>query len=228
MITLHQYPGAFNLKSLSPFCIKVEFFLKVAKIPYEVVVELNPARGPKGKMPFIVDKEVKIADSSFILHHLMIDELRILDPVEEAQAVAFKTMIEEGLYFVLLYSRWIDEKGYKVIQREFIPLFPRFIGRLFLALIRRNLIKEAKAQGVGRHTAEEVYRLGHDQIIALATFLGDKEFFFQNKLTYFDATSFSFLQTILLQPIDSPLKIVVQKQSNLCDYVNRLEKLFST
>lgn len=225
MITLHQYPQAFNLSSLSPFCIKVEFYLKVAKIPYQVQFERNPARGPKSKMPFIVDRGLTIADSSFILEHLMREELQITDPVAEAQALAFKTMIEEGLYFILLYSRWIDSTGYKIIQNEFIPLFPPLIGRPFLSLIRRNLIRQARAQGLGRHSSDEVYALGKKQIAALATFLGDNKFFFQNKLTYFDATSFAFLNTILSQPIESPLKISLRSHSNLCAYVKRMEEL---
>ena len=225
MITLHQYPAAFNLSSLSPFCIKVEFYLKAAKIPYQIQVERNPARGPKGKMPFIVDANQTIADSSFILEHLMTEEFQITDPLEEAQAVAFKTMIEESLYFILLYSRWVDEAGYKIIQNEFIPLFPPLIGRPFLAFIRSNLTRQAKAQGLGRHSVAEVYALGEKQLAALSTLLGDKNYFFQNKLTYFDATSFAFLHTILEQPIESPLKIALRQHTNLCDYVKRMNEL---
>lgn len=227
MITLHQYPPAFNLSSLSPFCIKVEAFLKMAGLPYEVKEERNPARGPKGKMPFITDGAKTIADSSFILDHLMekydLSHLRVSAP----EALAFKAMIEESLYFSLLYSRWIDPAGHKVIQDEFTPLFPMFIGKPFLKYIRRNLKHQALAQGLGRHSQEEVYRIGRQQIAALATYLGEKKFFFEERFTSFDATSFAFLLTILNQPIASPLQVEVLSHKNLCDYVLRLEELCS-
>ena len=225
MITLHQYPPAFNLPSLSPFCIKVEFFLKAAKLPYQVKVERNPARGPKGKMPFIQHDGLSIADSSFIVDYLIekfsLDDFRVNDP----EAIAFKVMIEESLYFILLYSRWIDEEGFKTVQDEFIPLFPPFVGKPFLNYIKSNLTRQAKAQGLGRHTKEEVYKIAELQVVALAKFLSEKEFFFSEKLTCFDATTYAFLSTIIKQPIESKLKQDVLKHKNLCDYVRRLDTI---
>ena len=61
-------------------------------------------------------------------------------------------------------------------------------------------------------------------------FGGDKyiksaNYFFENKLTVFDSTSYAFLSTILKQPIESPLKLAVLNRSNLCDYVTRLDPI---
>jgi glutathione S-transferase len=227
MITLHQYPEAFGLSSLSPFCIKVEFFLKVANLPYKNHVEVNPSKGPKGKMPFINVEGKKIPDSSFIIDYLLdkhsLKDLEIKDPAAQAQAIAFKSMIEDALYFGLLYSRWVDPVGFKRMKSEFKSMFPPFIGGPFLEFIRRNLIKQSRAQGLGRHSAEEVYAISEKQISALAALLGENEFFFENKVTYFDATSYAFLATILKQPIDSPIKKAILSHQNLCDYVDRLD-----
>ncbi|WPU63557.1 glutathione S-transferase family protein [Peredibacter starrii] len=227
MIVLHQYPPSFKLPSLSPFCIKVEFFLKLAKLPYKVHVERNPSRGPKGKMPFIEDGKI-IADSSYILDHLVknyhLFHLEIQCPLQKAQSLAFKTMIEESLYFVLLYSRWIDPEGYIVIENEFVPLLPPLIGRPFLTYLKKNLTKQAYEQGMGRHTKDEVYEIGAKHLMALSLLLGEKEHFFEDKISVFDATAYSFLATILKQPIESPLKHELMRRSNLCHYVQRLDK----
>lgn len=229
MITLHQYPKAFGLSSLSPFCIKVEFFLKVANLPYDIKVEVNPAKGPKGKMPFISNAGEKIPDSSFIIDHLIkkhsLNNLMIENEEKQAQALAYKTMIEDSLYFGLLYSRWVDPDGFKIVNKEFKPLFPPMIGGPFLNFIRRNLVKQSKAQGLGRHSREEVYQISKKQVQALAVLLGENEYFFENKVTYFDATSYSFLSTILKQPIDSPIKLAVLSHTNLCEYVHRMDVL---
>lgn len=207
--------------------MKVEVFLKMAGIPYRVKQERNPARGPKGKMPFIVDEKETIADSSFILEHLIqkynLEHLSVSDPA----ALAFKALIEESLYFILLYSRWVDEDGYKVVRDSFVPLFPPLLGKPFLAHIRKNLIRQAHAQGLGRHTKAQVYELGQKHIDALALYLGEKSFFFEERFTSFDATAFAFLLTILNQPIASPLQQRVLQHKNLCDYVIRLEELCS-
>lgn len=225
MITLHQYPAAFGVSSLSPFCIKVEFFLKLAGLTYNVKDERNPARGPKGKMPFLTDAQEKIADSNFIFDHLIkkysLQHLEVTD--RKAEALAYKTMIEESLYFILLYSRWIDPDGYKEILKEFTPLFPPFIGKPFLNFLRSRLKKQAFAQGIARHGYSEVYQIGKKQIEALAEALGSNDFFFEHRVTTFDATCYSFLTTILKQPIASPLQNAVREQANLCRYVERLD-----
>lgn len=70
MIRLHQYPPAFGLSSLSPFCIKVEAYLRMAGIPFESVPEVNPWKGPRGRMPYIEARGEKIHDSDQILEYL--------------------------------------------------------------------------------------------------------------------------------------------------------------
>jgi glutathione S-transferase len=227
MIELHQYPAIWGLSSLSPFCIKVEVFLKRNNLPYRVVVEKNPARGPKGKMPFIRDGESVVADSTFIINHLTqaysLNKTET-DPLIEAQSLAFQRMIEEHLYFVLLYSRWIDPVGWSVLKREFAVLFPPLLGGPFLHLIRSQLRKQAHAQGLGRHTRKEVYEIGRRDLKAISSFLADKPFLMGDQWMAIDATLYAFLTTILKQPIDSELKAAVMDCANLVAYSKRLDK----
>jgi len=227
MIKLHQYPAIWGLSSLSPFCIKVEIFLKQHRLPYQVIVEKNPARGPKGKMPFIRDGETVIADSTFIINYLTeAHELKTaaLSAELQAQGLAFQRMIEEHLYFVLLYSRWVDPAGWAVVKKEFTPLFPPLIGPPLLALIRRQLVKQAYAQGLGRHSQSEVYQIARKDLKAISDFLAEKMFLLGSEWTVIDATLYAFLTTILKQPIESELKAAVKACPNLLAYCQRQEK----
>ena len=52
MIRLHQFPPVFG-RNVSPFTLKLETWLRLAEVPYEIVPTRNPARGPKGKLPFM-------------------------------------------------------------------------------------------------------------------------------------------------------------------------------
>jgi glutathione S-transferase len=229
MMVLHQYPKIWGLSSLSPFCIKVEVFLKLARIPYAVKVELNPSRAPKGKMPFIRDEQEVLADSTFIIQHLIkkyqLYHLDITDPIEKARSHALKLMVEESLYFALLHSRWVEEDNFQNIKKDFLPLFPKFLGGPALTLIRYNLRKQSLAQGLGRHSQIEINRLSSELISSISCLLGSNEFFSSKRVTYIDATLYSFLVTILKQPFNSHLKSEVQKFQNLCEYVLRIERL---
>jgi glutathione S-transferase len=230
-IFLHQYPGAFALPSLSPFCLKVEYLLQYAKIPYQVKTELNPLKGPKGKMPFIVDelRNKTIADSSFIFEYIFnnysLDHLIIQNKVERGNAFALKTMIEESLYFVLLASRWFDPQGFNLIKKNFSSLFPLGAGALILPLLRFNLVRQGKAQGTCRHQLSEIFQIGVKQINILSDVLGHKKFFYENKITEFDFTCYAFLITFIKQPINNPIKDSILKHENLMNYLQTMDEL---
>ena len=62
MITLNQFARVWGIPNPSPFCTKVETYLRMAGIPYEVA-DAVPPQAPKGKLPYITDGGRKIADS---------------------------------------------------------------------------------------------------------------------------------------------------------------------
>ena len=70
MIKLYQYPTDWDLPNVSPFCMKMETYLRLAQIPYETVTIVDPRKSPKGKLPYIDDNGQIIADSSFIIDYL--------------------------------------------------------------------------------------------------------------------------------------------------------------
>ena len=67
MIKLYQFEPAFGLPNASAFCMKVETYLRMARLPYEIARNADIRKAPKGKMPYIEDKGQVIADSGFIV-----------------------------------------------------------------------------------------------------------------------------------------------------------------
>ena len=82
----------FGIPNISPFCCKLETWLRIAGIPYEVEVTTNPRKGPPGKLPFVDDGGVIIADSTIIIDHLKrtrgVDPDAGLDASQRALALA--------------------------------------------------------------------------------------------------------------------------------------------
>jgi hypothetical protein len=52
MIRLHQYPPMFGIPNPSPFCMKLETWLRMTRLPFEVVRVVDPRKGPKGRVPW--------------------------------------------------------------------------------------------------------------------------------------------------------------------------------
>src|SRR5258708_2484691 len=98
MITLHQFESNWGLPNFSPFCMKVETYLRMAELPFEIKIG-DVRKAPKGKLPFIEDDGKVVADSEHILDHLKqkygdkLDEK--LDNVERALAHVIRRTFEE-------------------------------------------------------------------------------------------------------------------------------------
>lgn len=227
MIILHQYPAIWDLPSLSPFCIKVETYLRMAAIPYQVRWQNNPKRGPKGKFPVLEDNGKLIPDSSFIIDYLNVNyapSMSFSDP----SALAMQRLIEDHLYFIILYSRWIDKDGIKTINSEFAPFFPKPLAFLALKWIRKQLTKQGYVQGIARHSKEEVYSLGVIDINTIAAWLGKKLFCLGEQYCAIDAIVYAFLRTIQQSPLQNPLKSALENHSHLIQYCERIhEKYFN-
>lgn len=83
----------------SPFCFKLELFLKMNSIPYNV--STSDPFGPKGKAPWIEWNGEAIGDSSLIVERLA-DKNAVDKKYTEAQLLeghAYKTMLEEHAYW---------------------------------------------------------------------------------------------------------------------------------
>ena len=232
MITLFQFaPVPGWSVNASPFCLKVETYLRLARLPYRVEVTL-PMKAPKGKLPFIVDDQGRqIADSGQILAHLEATHGAPLDgaltPVARAQGHLIRRTCEESLLFVIVYSRWIAEDGWRIIRPAFFHAMPAPLRWFVPALVRRQLRRDAWGQGVLRHSPEEIYALGCADLDALAQTLGERPFFIADYPTSVDACVYAFLSHILKVPVDNPLKRHAAGLGGLVAFVDRLDHVLA-
>ena len=226
MIRLYQFQPAFGLPNASPFCMKVENYLRMAGLPYEIAPRASHFRAPKGKLPYIEDNGKVVADSSFIIEYLKSAYGDTLDakltPLENAQAVALRRMMEENLYWLLVYARWVEPQGWEATKQEFFKPVPALLRGFVSSMARRGITRQMWGHGMGRHGAEEIYHIGRTDITALADFLCDKPYFMGEAPTSLDATAYAFLANIILVPLDSVLKQHALKYPRLEAYCQRM------
>jgi glutathione S-transferase len=237
MIKLFQFPRTigWNVANISIPCLKLETWLRITELQYEVASwpPPMPLPNPKRKLPFIEDDGVLVADSTFIIEHLKrtrgIDPDQGLTPTERAIGVAFRRMLEENLYWVLLYDRYQNPAGWDVFRKSVVSSW--FGGDTPETLVlqegaRKTSIDFLAAQGMGRHTEEEVHQIGCTDLAAVSDFLGQKLFFFGDKPTGVDATVYAAVTNCIDVPMDGPLARFGRDRKNLVDYCQRMRERF--
>ncbi len=230
MIKLYQFKPAWGLPNPGPFCLKLETYLRMTATPYEVVSGADLRKAPKKKLPYIEHNGRLIADSGLIIDYLQrtfghtLDEH--LSAEARATALAIRRLVEESLYWVALYARWMEPDSWKITKRTFFQTLPPVIRSIVPELIRKRVRSDLYSQGLGHHSREEIYHTGQRDLSALSTLLGDKPFFIGEKPSSVDAAIFGLLANILWVPIESPLKEHGNSLENLPTYCQRMKTQF--
>ncbi|GAB7359462.1 hypothetical protein MBLNU230_g6109t1 [Neophaeotheca triangularis] len=165
-LTLHRgFPPA-KVYVWSAFVTKVEFRLRHAGVAYETGAG-GPREAPKGKIPYLeISSEgsgggggaEQVPDSAQIVREL---EGRGLLPrvhegltgVERAGVKGLVALLEERLYFLSLYERWIE--NYYTQRDQVLWRLPYPVKVVVGLVIYRSMVSTLYGQGTGRHSDEE-------------------------------------------------------------------------
>ncbi len=230
MITLLKFRPAFGLPDPSPFCTKVELLLKLAGQPYRKDERGSPSRGPKGKLPAIIDDGETIGDSEIIRWHLErkygVDLDAGLSDVERAQAHAIARMLEERTYWAIAATRWLEARHWRRSRDAVLGTLPLPVRILVGAIVQRRMRAAHRAQGMGRHSTQQRYEMAARDIRAVAATLGDKKFMMGDGPSGLDATAYPFISGIVDPPFPSPAVDEVQRHANLMAYCARMKARF--
>ncbi|HTV18561.1 MAG TPA: glutathione S-transferase family protein, partial [Polyangiaceae bacterium] len=228
-IKLFVFPRMFAIPNLSPFCCKLETWLRIAKIPYTVMETADPRTAPRRKLPFIEDGGERIADSSVIVDHLSRKRAINLDeglsPSQRATAVLVQRTLEEHYAFVLAYTHLLRDEGLRHTRARFdrIPAMVRpFVARA----VHKNVSKLLWSQGILRGAHEEIIGAAIADWRAVLTFMSDGPFFFGERATSIDATVFGTLAPTVLTPIETPIQQFLRSEPKVLAYANRMRDSF--
>lgn len=232
MLTLFQLAGAGRCPSLSPSCVKLETWLRMSAIPHRTEPGVM-ADAPKGKLPYIEDNGERIGDATLILDHLRtrygIDLDRELGTREKMTSLAFRRLLKEHLYWILLYFRWQPDQGYlayrDIIGAAALPGLPFDERRAVIDSLRPRFVGQLEAQGMGRHAPDEVAALGESDLAAIATLL-ETDFAFGDTPTTLDATVYAMVTNILDVEVPSPLQDAARGLPQLVAHTRRMQARF--
>jgi len=222
-VILHMTPRGHHAPSYSPFPIKLETYLRIAKIPYKP--DFSSPFSPKGKTPWISYNGVDVSDSQFCIEYLNKifnkDICSHLSTDNKAFARAYLILIENSLYWCLAIWRWRHVPGQSKVQRAVAG------NRFVLWMIQREVAKQAHGQGMGRHSMEELMHIAELEFRSLSSFLGTKKFLMGDQPSEVDCSMFGMLATIYWHDTDFPMrKLMMGELDNLASYCERMKAEF--
>jgi len=207
VVYLYQFSRTPTLPSLSPYCLKVETWLRLNQIKYENVDHKLKFKSAKGQLPFVEFNGDEIADSAKIIStlgtHFGIDSDAALSKEEKNISHALISMIENHLCWIVVHWKSNNPdamlKGYKVsLQHVLGSRIPNAVLNLFFKwTYARKGAKKVKAQGLGVHSAEEILEFGKQDLQVLEGTLGKKSFFFGEVPSNLDVVAFAHLSQIV-------------------------------
>lgn len=215
----------------SPFCGKLLLYLKLREIPFEKRTDKFP--GPREQLPYIELNGEIICDSDNIIqildqHFPPKKEEKMIaispSPMQSAIATSIQRIIEDSLYFRLVYFRWATKEGWSDIRIRFFKHMPIFI-RWFIRIVARRSVKDRiYRQGTLRLSPEEIQNHVERDINALATFLGNQSFFFGTKQpTLVDIMVYATIHMFDSIYENCPLEVEMKKHENLIQFCDRMK-----
>ena len=209
----------------APFPLKLATWLRMAEIPFDLVVANDPSKGPKGKSPWIEYGAVRMGDSSLIIEHLAqrfgIDLDTHLDSRQRALAVSVQRMLEEHYHQCFEHQLFFGRGGAERL-RELAATMPIPLRWLAPIMIKRAFGKQLFARGMGRHSDDVIIAQGKSDLDALAELLGDQPYLLGDRPSSFDACVFGFLGVSLYVTGDNPLYRYGASLGNLMRYCERM------
>ncbi len=227
-LTLVTLGGAFGLRNVSPFCLKIEMLLTSLGLPFDIAEESDPRKAPKGKLPYLKVDGKLLADSELITEYL--DELtqgRVyagLSPDERSRGVALTRLVDDHLYWIFVASRWLDDAWWPNVVDGFFHIAPALVRPLVANLARRQVRQTYHLQGLGRHTLEEQRGFAERDLQALEDAVGADGFLFGDTPGVFDFTVAGLMAGVYDQRPPSWMTPLAQKYGNLHAYTERVQE----
>ncbi|KAK3323045.1 hypothetical protein B0H66DRAFT_474733 [Apodospora peruviana] len=227
----------------SPFVNKLETRLRLAGVPYRTAFGTKK-QAPRGKIPFVgfEDSSELIADTTLIIRKFVDDGILLdlnaaLTPVQRAQDLAIRALLEEKLYFYIVRERWMD--NFYAMRPNALVGMP-YLMQVVIGNFAYRAVKGALySQGTGRLLSEEVSELKAEAWESLSAMLAearinsslyeDEEPFWVlggAEPTEADAVVYAFIAGSLVCPAGPESKNIIRGLPVLIDYAKRIHSRY--
>lgn len=214
----------FGLPSSSPFCLKLDAFLRWQSIPFESKYAL-PFEGPYKKIPFIDYQGQRLGDSSLIIDQLIQDLNIAYDKnLNVGIGHSFSKLMEEHIYWVMVYFRWMDKDAWPILKEVFFETVPKLIKPVIVGLARKQAKSALYGQGIGRLPISAILQKAKLDLDALEKQLQQSAFICGDQMTHYDLSIWAVLSQFMQSNFTIKLSDLSNDRPVLIDYIQRINQ----
>lgn len=240
-LILHRWPRAWGLPSLSPECVAVEAYLRLAHLRFSAEDCRTPYASPSGTLPALDqcadvvggvegkdehgqrDNHGAVAARRITTHlarKVANLDAHVRDASDRSALAAYLALVEARLARATAYFTWVDrDRFYAHTRREYGRAFPPPLSYIIPWLWRRQMLPRFAGE-----SSDAVVAGAADAYAALARRLEDAggAYFMGPKPTSVDALAFAHLAFHALSPVGDALRRELAAHPSLVAYVERM------
>jgi glutathione S-transferase len=229
-VILWQMQRMWGLPNPSPFCMKVETWLRMTGIDHVTRVVRGVPKSPSGKIPYIEHPEGGLSCDSSVIIETLTDERGVtlddfMSDAQRVQSLLIQRLFEEELYFVMLHDRWVDDAGFAITREAYFGKLPWIVRTFLVPILRRQLVAATRGQGFARLSPDTRARKTVADVRAIASLLGDQPFF-MGQPSSIDAIAYAFLANGLSAPYPGALQDELRAHPSLVAYCERMRAAY--
>lgn len=231
MVYLVQYPVSPHIRTISPFTLKLETWLRLNKIQYDNVHTVHPHPTIR-QIPYIELNGEEIPDSNIIIEKLSqkfdqhLSDQHLSDQ-QMALAHALTIMVEHHTTQIGFYWRY-GHRNAEFAAKLTQNFAEKKVSMFFFKHIQPyGLRLKGYLNGFARHSFKEIAQMSFRDLDAISQILGeDNKYILGTKTaTTLDCMLFGHLAQFLYIPMDFPQKAYMHnKCKNIARLVDRIRE----
>lgn len=225
-VIVYTFSPDWGLPTGGPFALKLLKWLEVAGVPFEQRIENNPAKGPKGKNPWIEIDGERIGDSEIIIETLAkrtgFDIDSGLSPEQRALSHAVRRMLEEHFHQVFEWELFVHPAGAAWVRELAGTIVPKPLAGTAATLFGGRFRRQLHARGIARHSDDVIAAKGRADVEAFEALLSGKPFLAGDRVSMADVAAYGLLMPMARWPMHTPVANYIKGRPALVAYLDRL------